>query len=129
MAIKYLIDTNVFLEILLDLDKKEFCKKCLVDRFGEIAVSDFSLHSVGVILFRNKKFELFNLFAKDVLPQIEILTLQKKNYPEISKTTIQFNLDFDDAYQATVASVENLTIITMDKDFEKVSDFCNIEFL
>lgn len=89
MAIKYLIDTNVFLEILLDQEKKELCKKCLTDRFGKIAISDFSLHSVGVILFRKKKFELFNSFMKDVLPQIEILTLQNKQYPEISKIANQ----------------------------------------
>ncbi len=129
MAIKYLIDTNVFLEILLDQDKKELCKKCLTDRLEKIAISDFSLHSVGVILFRNKKFELFNSFVNDVLPQIEILTLQYKQYPEISKIANQFKLDFDDAYQLTIASVKNLIIITMDKDFEKVRDFNKIEFL
>lgn len=85
MAIKYLIDTNVFLEILLNQEKKELCKKCLTDRFGEIAISDFSLHSVGMILFRNKKFELLNSFVNDVLSQIEILTLRNKQYLEISQ--------------------------------------------
>lgn len=129
MAIKYLIDTNVFLEILLDQEKKELCKKCLSNRLGKIAISDFSLHSIGVILFRNKKFELFNSFVNDVIPQIEILTVQNKQYPEISKIANQFNLDFDDAYQLTIASGRNFVIITMDKDFEKVSDFNKIEFL
>lgn len=129
MAIKYLIDTNVFLEILLNQEKKELCKKCLTDRFGEIAISDFSLHSVGMILFRNKKFELFNSFVNDVLSQIEILTLRNKQYLEISQIAKKFNLDFDDAYQVTIASVRNLIIITMDKDFEKVGDFYKIEFI
>ena len=129
MATKYLIDTNVFLEILLNQEKKELCKKCLTDRFGEIAISDFSLHSVGVILFRNKKFELFNSFVNDVLSQIEILTLRNKQYLEISQIAKKFNLDFDDAYQVTIASVRNLIIITMDKDFEKVGDFYKIEFI
>lgn len=105
------------------------CKKCLTDRFGEIAISDFSLHSVGVILFRNKKFELFNSFVNDVLSQIEILTLRNKQYLEISQIAKKFNLDFDDAYQVTIASVRNLIIITMDKDFEKVGDFYKIEFI
>jgi predicted nucleic acid-binding protein len=129
MAIKYLIDTNVFLEILLNQEKKELCKKCLTDRFGEIAISDFSLHSVGMILFRNKKFELLNSFVNDVLSQIEILTLRNKQYLEISQIAKKFNLDFDDAYQVTIASVRNLIIITMDKDFEKVGDFYKIEFI
>lgn len=129
MAIKYLIDTNVFLEILLNQEKKELCKKCLTDRFGEIAISDFSLHSVGMILFRNKKFELLNSFVNDVLSQIEILTLRNKQYLEISQIAKKFNLDFDDAYLVTIASVRNLIIITMDKDFEKVGDFYKIEFI
>lgn len=129
MAIKYLIDTNVFLEILLNQEKKELCKKCLTDRFGEIAISDFSLHSLGVILFRNKKFELFNSFVNDVLSQIEILTLRNKQYLEISQIAKKFNLDFDDAYQVTIASVKNLIVVTMDKDFDKVGDFYKIEFI
>jgi len=129
MAIKYLIDTNIFLEILLNQEKKKVCKKCLIDRFGKIAISDFSFHSIGVILFRKKKFETFNSFVNDVLPQIEILTTQRKYYTEISNIAIQFNLDFDDAYQVAVAKSRNITIVTMDKDFEKVKDLYKIEFL
>jgi len=46
----YLLDTNIFLEILLGQDKKEVCKKFLETHIGEIFISDFSLHSIGVIL-------------------------------------------------------------------------------
>jgi len=129
MAIKYLIDTNVFLEILLDQEKKEICKFYLKSKFGNLAISDFSLHSIGVILFRNKRYELYNSFVNDVLPQIEVLSTTKIKYLQISTIALQFNLDFDDAYQVGVAKSHNITIATMDKDFEKVKDFYKIDFV
>ena len=129
MAIKYLIDTNVFLEILLDQEKKEICKIYLKNKFGNMAISDFSLHSIGVILFRINRYELYNSFINDVIPQIEVLSLKKNNYFQISNISKQFNLDFDDAYQVAVAGNHSLKIATMDKDFEKVKEFYKIDFV
>ena len=48
----YLVDTNVFLEIILTQDKREECKEFLDKNIRDIYISDFSLHSVGVILFQ-----------------------------------------------------------------------------
>lgn len=129
MAVKYLIDTNIFLEILLNQEKKELCKLFLDDKFGKIAISDFSLHSIGVILFRHKKFDTYNSFANDVLSQIDVLSQPKNNYTQVSFIANQFNLDFDDAYQVAVGKNENLSIATMDKDFEKVKNFHKIHFV
>ncbi len=49
----YLLDTNIFLEILLGQEKKDECKKFLIANEDNIFISDFSLHSIGVILFRH----------------------------------------------------------------------------
>ena len=54
----FLFDTNIFLEILLDQEKKDVCKKLLNDNIGKIFLSDFSLHSIGVILFKQKKLKV-----------------------------------------------------------------------
>jgi len=129
MAIKYLIDTNVFLEILLDQEKKEICKTYLNNKFGNMAISDFSLHSIGVILFRINRYELYNSFVNDVIPQIEVPSLKKNSYSQISNISKQFNLDFDDAYQVAVAGNHNLKMATMDKDFEKVKEVYKIDFV
>ena len=129
MAIEYLIDTNIFLEILLNQEKKEECKIYLINKFGNISISDFSLHSIGVILFRYKKFEIYNSFIEDVLPKIKVETLPKDNYNKVGNIAEQYNLDFDDAYQVTVAESNNLTISTMDKDFEKVVHKQEIDFI
>jgi len=47
-----LVDTNIFLEILLKQEKSEACKSFLSKNKGAINISDFTLHSIGVILFR-----------------------------------------------------------------------------
>lgn len=55
----FLIDTNIFLEILLKQDKKEKCKKLLYENIGNLHITDFSLHSIGVILFRYERENIF----------------------------------------------------------------------
>ncbi len=129
MEIVYLIDTNIFLEILLNQAKKEFCKSYLTSKIGKIVISDFSLHSIGVILFRNKRFELYNSFIADILPKIRLVSLPKDSYYKVQNFANQFNLDFDDSYQVAVAENFNLTIATMDADFNKVDKQHKIDYL
>ncbi len=89
----------------------------------QIFISDFSIHSIGVILFRNKKEAVFERFVNDVLVKLEILTLEKEAYKKLSEISKEFNLDFDDAYQFKIAQENNLIIATMDRDFDKIADF------
>ena len=62
----FLFDTNIFLEVLLGQAKKEACKKILADFNGTIFLSEFSVHSIGVILFKQKKFTTFDGFMSDI---------------------------------------------------------------
>lgn len=125
---KYLIDTNIFLEILLQQDKSNLCKSFLENNIGSLHISDFSLHSIGVILFKQDKAELFQKFLTDVIPKIYLLSLPKTNYESVINYRNDFNLDFDDAYQCSLSNHYRLKIVTMDKDFEKVKNL-PVEFL
>ena len=107
MEIMYLVDTNI----------------------GHISISDFSLHSIGVILFRNNKDTIFLEFTKDVIHKVEIITLQKSLYEDLAQDKKAFGLDFDDLYQYKIAKQRDLKIVTMDKDFEKVKKEIEIIFL
>ena len=124
----YLADTNIFLEILLNQNKANTCKEFLQAGTGNIFISDFSLHSIGVILFKKNKAELFEHFAIDILKGVLIKALSVENYSLISSYNRLYALDFDDAYQLSVASEFELTIKTLDRDFEKVKDNFSIEF-
>ncbi len=100
-----MLDTNVFLEILLDQEKKEEYKKFLNDNIEGLNVTDFSLHSIGVILFRYGRKEVFQKFVEDILDAIGVLSLPIDCYREVVNVSKSLNLDFDDAYQYAVAKL------------------------
>jgi len=80
------------------------------------------LHSIGVILFKYGKEDIFQKFVKDVLPTTRLLSLPMELYREVVNVRKSLNLDFDDAYQYSIAKYHGLKVVTMDKDFEKIKD-------
>ncbi len=125
----FLVDTNIFLEILLGQDKKEACKTFLNNNIGHLYISDFSLHSIGVILFKYNKANLFKEFIKDVFLSTKLLSLPVELYAELADIRKNLGLDFDDAYQYSIAKYYGLKVVTMDKDFEKVKEDIEVLFL
>lgn len=117
---KYLVDTNVWLERLLDQEKSDVVSK-LFDLVptDELFVSDFSMHSIGVILSRLKRFDVFEKFIDDLFinGQIESLALDTMDLLNVVENIQKHKLDFDDSYQFSVAQKYELTILTFDKDF------------
>jgi predicted nucleic acid-binding protein len=117
-----LFDTNIFLEIFLSQENSELSKTLINhDKLNKIFLSDFSLHSIGVILSRKNKSQIFDLFINDIIQskKIEILSINIENMPKITQNIANFNLDFDDAYQLSLCNIYNLSIVTYDKDFNK----------
>ena len=124
-----LVDTNIFLEILLDQDAKQRCKDFLSSSIEQISISDFSLHSIGLILFRESKHEKYSQFIRDLLPNIPLLTLTTESYLNLKEDAINYKLDFDDAYQFRIANEKGYEIATMDKDFKRVASIIKIHFI
>jgi predicted nucleic acid-binding protein len=118
----FLADTNLYLEILLGQEKKETCKKFLYDNAKALHISDFSLHSIGVILFKFHKEEVFQNFVLDIMQVVTLLNLPTYAYKEVVRVKLEHGLDFDDAYQYAIAKHFGLRIVTMDRDFERTSD-------
>ncbi len=94
----FLADTNIFLEVLLAGNKAESCKAFLARNPGKIHISDFSLHSIGVILFRQRHEMLFKVFFEDVSFNTQIISLSTDSYLKLPEIKKRFNLDSDDAY-------------------------------
>jgi predicted nucleic acid-binding protein len=118
--VKYLVDTNVWLERLLDQEKSEIASKFFdLISLEDLFVSDFSIHSIGVILSGLKKLDVFEKFLDDLFvnAQIEQLSLNSGDLMDVISNIQRFNLDFDDAYQLSVSQKYDLVIITFDKDF------------
>lgn len=122
----YLVDTNIFLEILLKQEKSEACKNFLDENIGLLHITDYSLHSIGVILFKLNEDSLFVKFLKDTLLKTQLISLPKNEYQEVVNNRKQQKLDFDDAYQYSVCKHYEFKLVTMDQDFRKAK---NIEVL
>lgn len=118
---KYLIDTNIFLEILLEQERHEKAEEFLLKVDAkELFITDFSLFSLGIILFKKNKHEVYSEFIDDVIKNgVNLISLPTEKIPNTINIAKKYNLDFDDAYQYAVAEEFNLIIVSFDKDFDK----------
>jgi hypothetical protein len=61
-------------------------QEVLNDNIGNLSITDFSLHSIGVILFRYSKEEVFRKFVENIMLNIKLLSCQW-NYMEKLQTS------------------------------------------
>ncbi len=125
----FLADTNIFLEILLGQEKEKVCREFIVKNINDLCISDFSLYSIGITLFKTKQPEVFGDFTAEVLPSLPVMTLKPEMYREIIRLNKKKRLDFDDASQTALAKNHGFKIVTLDKDFRKVQGEIEVEFL
>jgi len=119
---RFLIDTNIFLEILPEQDMSESCTAFFRDRdLSSCFVSDFTLHSIGVILFRYKRMHLFEEFLRDFLVDsgIGVLSLSIESLSTVGNVCKKLSIDFDDAYQYACAKENDLKILSFDTHFDR----------
>jgi predicted nucleic acid-binding protein len=121
---RLLVDTNIFLEILLAQSRADEAKGLLrkVD-MHDFFISDFSLHSIGLLLLRQRKPEVFRQFVADMVVNAGViqLSLSPLEIDEVITAATSFRLDFDDAYQYAVAERYSLEIVSFDSDFDRTS--------
>jgi predicted nucleic acid-binding protein len=66
--IQVLIDTNIFLEIILWQEKAPEARNLLEKiEDHEFYITDYSLHSIGVLLFRLGRHTSFQEFLADIM--------------------------------------------------------------
>ena len=117
----YLIDTNVWLERLLDQQRAEEVGRFL-DRTPpeHLFITDFSFHSIGVILTRLKQPQALVRFVQDLFLEgaVGIVRLEPGDLVGLVGVMARFNLDFDDAYQYLAAEKNHLILVSLDQDFD-----------
>lgn len=118
----YLVDSSVLLEGLLLQERADEVKQFLLRApAGSLYLSDFSLHSIGLILTRAKLHDVFVQFVEDTVVRgfLRVLSLPAEALPQAVKHQLQHALDFDDAYQYALAELYGLTIVSFDADFDR----------
>ena len=121
---EYLIDTNIFLEVLLEQDNKESCLDLLkIVEEGEIQViiTSFALHSIAIILEKLKGIDSYRDFLGVIAASAGLMTYSTTPHDEIEICTIskKFNLTFDDALHYFVAKTFGLILVSLDSDFDR----------
>ncbi len=117
----FLVDTNVWLEILLEQERAAEARQFVQGLEAEnLAITEFSLYSLGVILTRLKKDELFEDFLSDTIEDSGVIRIRLE-IPDLKALITyrrRFQLDFDDAYQCVAADKYNYTLVSYDSDFD-----------
>jgi len=120
--VPYQLDTNILLEFLLDQEKADDVERFLgVVPHESLFVTEFSVHSVGVLLLRRKLHAGFVRFVEDILVTgaITMIRLETEDLLAVSRTAERTGLSFDDAYQYVAAEKHNLTLVSFDADFDR----------
>ncbi|MFA7240603.1 MAG: PIN domain-containing protein [Sulfuricellaceae bacterium] len=88
---------------------------------AELAISEFAVCSIGLILTRLDKPDIWRAFVTDVLENgaVRRIALDPTSLREMMVARQQFRLDFDDAYQYVAAQQFGLVLISFDTDFDK----------
>jgi predicted nucleic acid-binding protein len=119
---RLLIDTNIFLEVILEQERADEARALLaLTETHEFFISDYSFHSIGVLLFRRKRYEDFQVFVNDMILNAgtTLISLAAEDMTGVIEAAQKFNLDFDDAYQYKTAEKYTLTLASFDTDFDR----------
>jgi len=118
----FLVDSNVWLERLLEQARADEVRQFLESTdAAELAISEFSLYSIGIALCRLKKEAVFEDFLSDMLEDsgVERICLGVDELKELLMARAKFGLDFDDAYQYVAAKKQGATLVSFDADFDR----------
>lgn len=119
---RLLVDTNILLEVILDQAKAGEARTLLAKTDEhEFFLSDYALHSIGLLLFQREQHFVFRKFLDDMIINagMTVISLFVEDMGLAIEGAQKFNLDFDDAYQYAVAEKYDLTIVSFDTDFDR----------
>jgi uncharacterized protein len=118
----YLVDTNVWLELLLEQERANEVLQFLqsVETY-QLSITEFALNSIGLITTRLGKGDIFEAFIGDIIEDatVQRICLSAHDLKRIISTMHRFHLDFDDAYQYVAAERNNLILVSFDTDFDR----------
>lgn len=118
----YLLDSSVVLELLLDQENADTVEKLLrAVPQQRLWLSEFSVHSIGIVLMRRGQHDVFVQVIDDLLISggVGLVTLGPEELKAVAEASVGFGLDFDDAYQYVVAEKHELEIVSFDADFDR----------
>ncbi len=118
----YLVDSNVWLELFLDQERSEEVDQFLqIVKADQLWITEFTIYSIGIIMTRLNKNDIFKDFLSDVLEDSEAkrVCLSINDLKRAIQVGQEFRLDFDDSYQYVAAEKNGLCLVSFDADFDR----------
>lgn len=118
----FLLDTNCWMEVIRARPQAADVRALLAELHSiRLALTDFSLHSVGIVMRRKGIVDQFSLFIRDVGigTAVDVVPLGVEDMHRVAETSVAHRLDFDDAYQYVAAELNGLRIVSLDADFDR----------
>mgnify|MGYP001774260358 CR=1 FL=1 len=118
----YLLDTSVLVELLLDQEKADEVERVFrTVPPSDLCVTEFTLYSLGIILFRRKQQHTFLRIVNDLFVESGLcrVRLNVEDMPSVASASLRFSLDFDDAHQYAAAKKYDLVLVSFDADFDR----------
>lgn len=116
----YLVDMNVWLEALLDQANSDEAQAFLARTpSAKLAITEFDLYSLCLVMTRLNEQELLRTFLRDVVTnsRLQVMRLTGTELDEVITIQQSLKLDFDDAYQYLIAVKYGYTLVSFDPDF------------
>jgi len=120
----YLLDTNIFLEVMLSRSRKDACKRflnALRDGKETGIVTDFSVYSIMVIMSSLGKLTQLRTFLTSLSAYkgLSIYTTTLSDKVRAIDTCLEKTLDIDDSIQYSAALSNGVEgIVSFDKHFD-----------
>ena len=110
---RLLLDTNIFLEVILDQESAEEARTLLSKvEEHEFFLSDYSLHSIGLLLFRRGQHEIFRQFLIDMILEagVTIIALSAQEMEGVIQVAQRFGLTLTMLINMRLRSVMDLRL-------------------
>jgi hypothetical protein len=122
--VKLLLDTNVFLEVLLEQANASAAIELLRNKAEHaLFLSDYALHSIATWMIRKRQLKALQEFLADIVEagRVHVAAVPVPDLQIVIDNAARFGPDFDDTYQFTLADRLGLTLVSFDHDFDRTS--------
>lgn len=117
----FLLDANIWMQLARGRQHAPEVRAFLAAiPYDRLYVSDFVVNSIALNFERRQQLNELPQFLKlsTIGADIAILRLDVQGIESTVQTALRLGLDYDDAYQYTVAELHNLSIVSLDTDFD-----------
>jgi predicted nucleic acid-binding protein len=117
--VKFLLDANVWLELILKRANHDDVARMLGAAPGRVfATTDFAINAVGIFTAKRQP-SVFLSFLDDLIKnEVGLLHLPPSSLRDVVNVISAYRLDFDDAFQYIAAERFSLELVSLDADFD-----------